>query len=93
MAKKYSIAEARDNLAAIVHELENDKAIEITRRGLPVAVMISKEKYDRMLAPSTGFWDAYKAFAAEVNLAELDIQPSEVFGGLRESTPGRLVDL
>ncbi|MEW6569314.1 MAG: type II toxin-antitoxin system prevent-host-death family antitoxin, partial [Chloroflexota bacterium] len=41
MTKRYSIAEARQNLAAVVHELERRARIELTRRGKPVAVMLS----------------------------------------------------
>ena len=39
---KYTIAEARHNLAAIVHELEDKEQIELTRRGEPVAVLLSQ---------------------------------------------------
>jgi cellobiose PTS system EIIB component len=91
--KQYSIAQARDNLAAIVHELEKRNGIEITRRGQAVAVLISKREYDRLQAGAVGFWDAYKSFASEVNLAELAIDPSEVFGGLRDPASGREVEL
>jgi prevent-host-death family protein len=93
MSKQYSIAQARDNLAAIVHELEVSSTIEITRRGQAVAVLISKQEYDRLQARMIGFWDAYKAFASEVDLAKLDIAPSEIFGGLRDRVSGRSVDL
>jgi prevent-host-death family protein len=93
MSKQYSIAQARDNLAAIVHELERSSTIEITRRGQPVAMLISIEEYDRLHAHTIGFWDAYKAFASEVNLSELNIQPSEVFGDWRDRAAGREVEL
>jgi prevent-host-death family protein len=93
MSKQFSIAQARDNLAAIVHELERIDRIEITRRGQPVAVLISKREYDRLQARSTGFWDAYKAFANDVNLNELNIDPAEVFAGLRDRAAGREIEL
>jgi prevent-host-death family protein len=93
MEKSYSIAEARDNLAAIVHEAENSKGVEITRRGRPVAVLISKREYDRLHSKRAGFWNAYQAFRQRVNLAELDIDPSEVWGNVRDRSPGREVDL
>ena len=93
MNKKYSIAEARDNLAAIVHDLETIDRIELTRRGEPVAVMLSKQRYDQMQNPTTGFWQAYENFTKQVNLAELNIDPSEIFGGLRDRSPGRKIKL
>jgi prevent-host-death family protein len=93
MNKRYSIAEARDGLAAIVHELDTTSSIEITRRGQPVAVLLSKQEYDRLQPRTSGFWDAYKSYVKQVNLAELQIEPSEIFGGLRDTASGRKVDL
>ena len=93
MNKKYSIAEARDNLAAIVHDLELTDSIELTRRGQPVAVLLSKQTYDRMQTNTTGFWRAYENYSKEVKLAELDIEPSEIFGGLRDRATGRTIKL
>ncbi len=48
MSKRYTIAEARHNLAAIVHELERRAHIELTRRGEPVAVLLSMREYRRL---------------------------------------------
>jgi prevent-host-death family protein len=48
MCRRYSIAEARHDLAAIVHELEGRDLIELTRRGEPVAVMLSLKEYRRL---------------------------------------------
>ncbi len=93
MSKSYSIAEARNNLAAIVHELEVTDGIELTRRGTPVAVLISKQEYDRLQPQKASFWQAYKNYAKQVNLAELDMEPSEIFGGLRDRTSGRKITL
>ena len=41
MAKRYSIAEARSNLSSIVDQAEAGQEIELTRRGKPVAVVVS----------------------------------------------------
>lgn len=90
MAPKYTIAEARHNLAAIVHELEDQEYIELTRRGEPVAVLLSMRAYRRLATPKTGFWDAYQQFRQALPLAELDIQP-EVFAEVRDRSAGREV--
>jgi prevent-host-death family protein len=45
MSKRYSIAEARNNLASIVHELEVIDNIELTRRGKSVAVLLSNGSF------------------------------------------------
>ena len=71
MSKRYSIAEARHNLAAIVHELEVMPHIELTRRGEPVAILLSVDEFRRLSANGTRFWDAYVAFRDSVKLLEL----------------------
>ena len=88
MSGSYSIAEARDNFAAIVRAVERDSAIELARRGVPVAVLLSIEEYRRLLAGRKNFWDTYSEFRAEADLKELGIEP-EVFEGLRDVSPGR----
>lgn len=91
MADKYSIAEARHNLAALVHDLEKKERIELTRRGEPVAVLLSIRAYRRLSARKATFWDAYTAYLQSHDLAALDITP-EVFEGVRDQTPGREID-
>jgi prevent-host-death family protein len=88
MTDKYSIAEARHNLAALIHDLEKKERIELTRRGEPVAVLLSMRAYRRLAAPKAAFGDAYDGFRKTHPLAELDIEP-EVFEGVRDRTPGR----
>ncbi len=44
MEKKYSIAEARQHLPAIVHEAERAGGVRITRRGQVVARLVSENE-------------------------------------------------
>jgi prevent-host-death family protein len=92
MARSYSIAEARHNLAALVHELETKDHIELTRRGEPVAVLLSLRAYERLTAPKGNFWEAYEAFRRKHDLASLNIGP-EVFEVARDRTVGRPMSL
>jgi prevent-host-death family protein len=46
--KKYSIAEARHNLPAIVHEAERAGAVRITRRGEVVARLVAEREFQRL---------------------------------------------
>ena len=48
MEKKYSIAEARHNLSAIVHEAERAGTVCITRRGQVVARLVSEHEFQRL---------------------------------------------
>jgi prevent-host-death family protein len=92
MTKKYSIAEARHDLAAIVKELDQQPVIQITRRGEPVAVLISTREYERLSATQTGFWDAYTAYRDQVDLKKLWLG-SELLKDARQVDGGREVDL
>ncbi|MCB0046731.1 MAG: type II toxin-antitoxin system Phd/YefM family antitoxin [Caldilineaceae bacterium] len=90
MTKKYSIAEARQHFAALVHEVEDEEPVEITRRGEAVAVLLSMEAYQRiqrMLIPKQNFWTAYEQVRQAHQLADLDIEP-EIFQ-VRSADPGR----
>jgi len=48
MKKTYSIAEARQNLPAVVHEAERAGSIPITRRGQVVARLVAEHEFQRM---------------------------------------------
>ncbi len=93
MNDRHSIAEARRNLPRLVREAENGKPVELTRRGEPVAVLIGRRRFERLAAGRRDFGEAYRDFAAEVDLAELALDPDELFSGTRERTPGRDVRL
>ena len=92
MPKRYSIAEARHNLAAIVHELEAQPVIELTRRGTPVAVLLSLEAYRQIRRERPSFWEAYTAYRATVDPATFDNE-TDAFEAVRDSSPGREVQL
>lgn len=92
MLKRYSIAEARDRFTALIHKVEQDSAIELTRRGKPVAVIISIEQYRQLQATKVGFWQAFDSFRAKFDLQQLDIQP-EIFTELRDKSEGREIVL
>jgi prevent-host-death family protein len=93
MAKRHSIAEARSNLPNLVRAAESGKAVELTRRGEPVAVLIGRRQYERLTSKHRGFSEAYEDFRREFDLEELAIDPDEVFAGARDDSHGREVDL
>jgi len=89
---KYTIAEARHNLAAIVHELDDKDSIELTRRGEPVAVLLSMNAYRRLTLPPKDFWEAVQEFRRTHSVEGLDAE-LDVFDNIRDRSPGREVDL
>lgn len=90
--RQRSIAEARDALAGLVHDVEAGAPVEITRRGKPVAVLVAYAEYQRLLGEGPSFWDAMLAFrsASAADDENLGIEP-QVFG--RDKSPGRAIDL
>lgn len=93
MANKHSIAEARNNLPSLVRAAESGKAVELTRRGKPVAVLMGRRQFERLTRKHGGFSAAYKEFTRTHDLKELDIDPDELFADTRDPSHGRDVDL
>ena len=90
---RQSIAEARRNLPSLIRAAESGNAVELTRRGEPVAVLISCRVFERLATSHRSFDDAYRAFSDSVGLAEMELDPGELFGHLRDTVPGRDVRL
>lgn len=65
---QYSIAQARDRFTQLVHEVEQGSAVEVTRRGRRVAVLVSAKEYDRWYQPKQDFWQSVLAWRAEFGL-------------------------
>jgi prevent-host-death family protein len=87
MSRRYSIAEARQDLAAIIHEAETAGPIQFTRRGRSVAVLLSQADYEQLASRRQDFWEAYQAFRALPDFADVDVNP-EIFT-VRDTSPGR----
>lgn len=92
MTKRYSIAEARANLPAIVDQAEVGNLVELTRRGKPVAVVVSRQHYDQLTSPRPRFADALRAFRDKFDLDDVGLEP-DFAASLRSSDPGRSVDV
>ncbi len=92
MSKRYSIAEARANLPAIVDAASVGNPVELTRRGKPVAVVLSLHHYDLLTSKRPSFADAYRAFLDKFPLDEVGLE-QEFVASLRGRETGRRVDL
>ena len=93
MTERYSITEARRNLPRLVREVERGKAVELTRRGESVAMLISRRRFEQLASNHSGFAATYQTFAEHVDLAKLDLDPDRLFSGIRADTQGRDVHL
>jgi len=86
---RYSISQARDQLARLVHEAEAGRRIELTRRGEPVAVVLAIEEYRRLSTPRPSLWSAIRQFRASEGLEALDLDPGSLLEGTRDRSEGR----
>ena len=92
MPKSYSIAEARNELPGLIHDVERGGPVKITRRGKPVAVLLSVEEYDRIAPSKPSFAEAYEAWQRSVDKDQIAVEPDH-FSALRDGSPGREVKL
>jgi prevent-host-death family protein len=92
MEQSYSIADARANLPTLIDQVEAGSAIELTRRGKAVAVMISIAEYQRLRSKRSSFQDRYQKFLKKHSLADVGLEP-DFARKLRDRSPGRKVDL
>lgn len=93
MAQRYSIADARANLPTLVDEAQAGAAIELTRRGEVVAVMISSNEYERLRSQRVGFQEAYQQFLKKHSPADVGIDAAAFAKQTRDRSPGRKVPL
>lgn len=92
MSRRYSIAEARTNLPLIVDEAEAGGEIELTRRGEPVAVVLSIRELEKLRAGRRSFREVYDEFLKKYSTGDGGV--SEAFiRTLRDQTKGRKVRL
>jgi len=92
MPRQYSIADARSNLPHIVDQAEAGIEVELTRRGLPVAVVVSRRTFDRLREKRGQFSEAYQRFLERFSLDEIGFDLGEL-ASTRDKTAGRRVRL
>jgi len=88
--RQFPIAEAKNKLPSIIHQVEKGSSVELTRRGEPVAVLLSVNEYQRMNQKSRGFWNALMTFRQAIQDEAVKITDLD-FEGLRDSSSGREV--
>lgn len=88
MFKQLSIAEAKNRLPAIIHGVEEGEAVELTRRGRPVAVIISSREYKLLTHSGEGYWQALNKFRQNLQKGDFTIADAD-FAGLRDQSPAR----
>jgi prevent-host-death family protein len=90
--RQYSIAEARRQLSQVIEEAEAGSEVQLTRRGRPVAVVLSIDDYARLKAPRPSFGLMYREFHARYPEPAPGVGP-RYFRTLRDRARGRQVAL
>jgi prevent-host-death family protein len=92
MSHRYSIAQARTSLPTIVDQAEAGLTVELTRRGKPVAVVVSLQEFERSRTDRARFGQVYKDFLDKHVLKDIGLEPDFVTS-LRDKGVGRKVSL
>lgn len=92
MLQRYSIAEARAHLPTIVDQAESGVDVELTRRGRPVAVLVSRQKFDRLRGKGSHFSETYRKFLEKYSVKEIGLEEDFIVS-MRDKGAGRKVSL
>lgn len=92
MSRRYSIADARISLPSIIDQAEAGEPVELTRRGKPVAVVVSLREFERLRGDRRRFGDAYKRFLDKYSLEEIGVD-DDFAAVVRDQAAGRKVAL
>lgn len=55
--KRVSIADAKNRLTELLYQAEEGQPVQVTRRGQPVAVLVSETEYERLKAAASAAAD------------------------------------
>jgi prevent-host-death family protein len=93
--KEASIRDAKAALTSLLREVEKGRAVRLTRRGKPVAVLLSERQYARLMSAGKGkqnFLSFLDEWRREMIAKGLPFASDDDISGLRSRTPGREVD-
>ena len=89
MPKRYSIVQARQQLAKVVRDAKRGAPVELTRRGELVAVVLSPEAFRRLSQEPVNFGAFVTSWRREYAVESLALCPEELFGEVRTKESGR----
>lgn len=81
--RRWQLQEAKARLSELIAAAKDDGPQEVTVRGEPAVVVLSKSDYDRLSKPKPSFWDFVRN--SPFSGMEVDIR--------RDTTPARKVRL
>jgi prevent-host-death family protein len=90
--REASIREAKSKLTSLIQQAEKGKAVRLTRRGKPVAVIVSDREYERLAAgqqPRGDFMRFLQGWRREMIAKGLPFASDEDLAAARDRSPGR----
>jgi prevent-host-death family protein len=85
-----TIAEAKNNLSQLIHQLETGEAIHLTRYGKPVAVLISENQYQRVIGTNKSLSSAILNWRSQLEQnGDIGFNDKELQALRKESRTGR----
>jgi prevent-host-death family protein len=82
----FSIAEAKSHFAQLVQQAEAGQPVRITRRGKPVAVLMSGADYERLAVPADSLFDFTTRLRLEALAAGVPLFDAANLEGLRDQS-------
>lgn len=83
-----SIADAKNTLTKLIHRAESGEVVHITRRGTPVAVLLSRFQYERLGVPAErDCWQAIEEWRSQAAFDWPD-PPDDMVDSWRDRSPG-----
>ena len=87
--KTSTIAEAKNNLSHLIHQLEVEEPIHLTRYGKPVAVMMSENQYQKLVSPQKSLYSALLNWRSQLDEAsDIGLTGNEL-NVIRKESAGR----
>ena len=85
-----SIVDAKNRLTRLIRCAENGETVHITRRGKPVAVLLSENEYARLRQSGErrSFWDPVVEMRSDPEFESVDWTQKDV-DSWRDRRPGR----
>jgi prevent-host-death family protein len=92
MEKQFSIAEAKNKLTSIIHDVEAGTPLKLTRHGKPVAILLSIREYEKLKTKKEIFWPKLVEFRKAMDKEKVEITDDD-FSNLRDSSAGREIKI
>jgi prevent-host-death family protein len=92
MTHEFTIAEARNHLSEVVRLAEDEGVVELTRRGKPVALVVSTGEFARLCSRPREPFSFLAELRAAYDVDQNGLEPGDL-DAVRDRDPGRAVHL